>query len=89
MPKATAKIFSFILFKLAELNHLPPQRLRGFKTSPVREMPLRSYEYFVHMCIEDKPTMGDFRAVELLVRWIRAADKTGGLMWISFPGRVS
>ena len=90
MTKVTAKNFSFFIrFTAAEFNQMPLQRLRSVKKSLVCEMALRSYEYLVHVRIEDKPTMRDFRAVELLVRRIGAADNTGGIMGVSVPSRVS
>jgi hypothetical protein len=49
---------------------------------------LRSYKNLVRARIEDKSSMGDFRAVKLRMRRVGAINDSGGFVRISFTVRI-
>ena len=80
---------------IAQLNRASDGELCGdsrksavFVRSDFPEAELGLDKDFVRRCVENKPTMCDFRAVKLLVRQIWASDDAGGFMGISFANGV-
>ena len=72
------------------LNCAARRRLRGGlpRTSGVVTT-LGSHKYLVCTGVENKPTVGNLRAVKLLARWIGTADNAIGFVRISFADRVA
>src|ERR1700676_1288938 len=88
--------FHKYLYLRSSLNRASSGRLRGETKRPRRlssgaislEPELRPHKNFLRVCVKNKPTVRDVRAIKHLMRRIRATDETRAFMGISFAKRV-